>query len=95
MTGAPEPTPGARRPPLLTACEDTDPGTEEQGDGGAGCWGQLRSRQPACLSQPLTPTSTQCQRLRVFVFLVGGGVRLGALSDELSDNEFEPHGARA
>lgn len=29
------------------------------------------------------------------LFLGGGGLRLRALSDELSDNEFEPHGARA
>lgn len=27
-----------------------------------GAGGQLRSRQPACLSQPLTPTSPLCQR---------------------------------
>lgn len=44
--------------------------------GPAARWGQLGSRQPACLSWPLTPTSPLCQRLCVFVFLgrgEGGG----------------------
>ena len=41
-------------------------------EGPAACRGQLRSRQPACLSQPLTPTSPLCQRLCVFVFLGRG-----------------------
>lgn len=41
-------------------------------EGLAACRGQLRSRQPVCLSQPLTPTSPSGQRLCVFAFLGGG-----------------------
>lgn len=59
-------------------------------EGLAACGGQLRSRQPVCLSQPLALPSGQ----RLCVLLSWeGGVRLRALSDELSDNEFAPHGA--
>lgn len=50
--------------------------------------------QPACHSpsRPPRPSARDCVFLS---FLRGGGVRLTALSDELSDNEFEPHGAQA
>lgn len=63
-------------------------------EGPAACLGQLRSRQPVCLSQPLAPTSPLGPETVCFCLSwEGGGVRLRALSDELSDNEFAPHGA--
>lgn len=62
-----------------------------QGRPAGGSSGQ--GSQPACHSPsgPPRPRARDC----VFLSFLGGGVWLRALSDELTDNEFEPHGARA
>jgi hypothetical protein len=57
--------------------------------------GQMRSRQPACLSQPLTPTSPASNCMFSSFPWGGEGGLHGTLSAELGDNEFEPHAAPA
>lgn len=65
--------------------------TEAQAAGGSSGQGS----QPACHSPSRPPHRPACQSLCFCLSWEGGGVRLGALSDELSDNEFAPHGAGA
>lgn len=97
MTPGAEPnsTGTAARPLLLTIFEETE--AERKG---AGTW---RGRLPGVTqvkAARLLVTAPHAHLTHVpktvcFCLSGGGGVRLRALSDELSDNEFEPHGARA